>query len=212
MSNSPNVNLDNLSDEQIDAQFDAQIDAHIDATTGSDSSPSVHSPTFSQSVHNPTFSPSHTSSVNPSHTPYVSPSHSPSTLLPISSDRSNNDELQHLRKKNDELQRKLEIASAPKLSPAEIDAFMKEANQNYATYKNAQASTEYYNQRAKQREKSGYVDPFFTRPTIAFVNSVPTGNAMCSQINSRSSFTGVHIMSGSRSNVAVGMIGVYGSR
>ena len=217
-ANSQNVNFDNLTDDQIDNLYNLAVD----------STPSVDSPSHSPSVnpsrrpsvnpsHIPSVNPSHIPSVNPSHSPKVHSSYSPSTLQPIRSSRSNNDsdlneELQQLKKKNKDLQRKLKIASVPKPTAADNEAFVKEANQNYAAYKNAQATAEYYNQRAKQREKSGYVDPFFSRPTISFVSSVPTGNAMCSQTNSRSSFTGVHLMGGCRSNVAVGLIGVYGSR
>lgn len=215
--NTQNVDFDNLTDVQLDemiAKYGEQ-----------DSSSSVHTPTVSPS-HSPTVSPSHSTSVHPSHSASVHPSHSTSvhpshnssTPQPFGINRSNNDsdlnaQLWRLQKKNEELQRQVDqIASTPKLTPAEVDALFEKGKQIRDAYKNQQDTAEYYRQRAKQREKTSYVDPFMMRPTVAFVNSVPTGNAMCSQTNSRSSFTGIHLMSGCRSNVAVGLIGVYGSR
>jgi len=121
-------------------------------------------------------------------------------------------ELHKLQMKNEELQRQVDRnVSVRQMSPAEIDAEMERGKRIYAAYKSDQAKTEYYNKRAEQREKVGYCDPFLMRPTVAFVNTVPTGNTMCSQTNSRTSFTSIHVMGTGMSNVGLGLIGVYGS-
>ena len=208
MSNmSQNVNFDNLTEEQLDNLVHSAM---------SDSSPRAH-PAPSLSAHSaPSLSAYPAPSAHPAPSAYPVPSAHPSpsahpTLSLI-------EEIQLLRSENKALQTQLEhrdstpkLSSTVKLSPAEIEAEFNSYKQNYTAYKNKQATAEYYAQRNKQREQSGYVDLFFQRPTVAFTNIYPVGDARCSQTNSRSSFTGVHLMGGGMSNVAIGLVGIYGS-
>ena len=191
------VNFDNLSDEQLNALFESAM-----------------------SVPNPIAHPASSLSAHPASSLSAPNSHNPTTLRPSSSynELDLNTEIQQLRKENNVLRTQLEhevstskSSSTLKLSPAEIEAEFNSYKQNYTAYKNKQATDEYYAQRNKQRELSGYVDPFFSRPTVAFTNVIPFGNARCSLTNSRSSFSSIHVMGGGRSNVAIGLIGVYGS-